>query len=90
MGVIKDMDLIKDMGLIKDMDLIQSQWTQLQFGLFSVPTSGPQLGFIKGRGTVLFKVYGKVPIKDPLLLNRKDIAYVSKAAGFLLKTVCST
>ena len=39
-----------------------SQWTQLQFGLFSVPTSGPQL---------VYK-YGKVHIKDPLLLIEKS------------------
>ena len=47
-----------------------SQWTQLQFGLFSVPTSGPQL-VIKGRG-MYCSVYGKVHIKDPLVLIEKS------------------
>ena len=48
-----------------------SQWTQLQFGLFSVPTSGPQLVYIKGRG-MYCSVYEKVHIKDPLLLIEKN------------------
>ena len=48
-----------------------SQWTQLQFGLFSVPTSGPQLVYHKGCG-MYCSVYGKVHIKDPLLLIEKS------------------
>ena len=43
-----------------------SQWTQLQFGLFSVHN-----WFIKGRG-MYCSVYGKVHIKDPLLLIEKS------------------
>ena len=46
-----------------------SQWTQLQFGLFSVPTSGPQLVYQRP-WYVLW--YGKVHIKDPLLLIEKS------------------
>ena len=42
----------------------------LQFGLFSVPTSGHNW-FIKGRG-MYCSVYGKVHIKDPLLLIEKS------------------
>ena len=41
--------------------------------------------FIKGRG-MYCSVYGKVHIKDPLLLIEKRVAYVA-AAGFLLKSV---
>ena len=47
-----------------------SQWTQLQFGLFSVPTSGPQL--VYQRPWYVLNVYGKVHIKDPLLLIEKS------------------
>ena len=62
-----------------------SQWTQLQFGLFSVPTSGPQLVYHKCCG-MYCSVYGKVHIKDPLLLIEKSSLCVA-AAGFLLKSV---
>ena len=47
-----------------------SQWTQLQFGLFSVPTSGPQL--VYQRPCYVLSVYEKVHIKDPLLLIEKS------------------
>ena len=59
-----------------------SQWTQLQFGLFSVPTSVPQLVY----QSMYCSVYGKVHIKDPLLLIEKSSLCVA-AAGFLLKSV---
>ena len=42
--------------------------------------------FIKGRG-MYCSVYGKVHIKDPLLLIEKSSLCVA-AAGFLLKKVC--
>ena len=41
-----------------------SQWTQLQFGLFSVPTSGPQL--------VYQRPWYVLHIKDPLLHIEKS------------------
>ena len=47
-----------------------SQWTQLQFGLFSVPTSGPQLVYQRP-WYVLFCLW-KMHIKDPLLLIEKS------------------
>ena len=48
-----------------------SQWTQLQFGLFSPFQPVVHNWFIKGRG-MYCSVYGKVHIKDPLLLIEKS------------------
>ena len=70
MGVIKDMDLIKDMGLIKDMDLIPVSGPSCSLGYFPFQPVVHNW-FIKGRG-MYCSVYGKVPIKDPLLLIEKS------------------
>ena len=61
-----------------------SQSTQLQFGLFSVPTSGPQLVYQRP-WYVLFSLW-KSAYKRSLAAYTKRVAYVA-AAGFLLKSV---
>ena len=63
-----------------------SQWTQLQFGLFSVPTSHPQL--VYQRPCMYCSVYGKVHIKDPLLLIEKSS--LCGGSGFPSKKSVST
>ena len=61
-----------------------SQWTQLQFGLFSVPTSGPQLVYQRP-WYVLFCLWKSAYKTIPCCLSKR-VAYVA-AAGFLLKSV---
>ena len=57
-----------------------SQWTQLQFGLFSITTSGPQQ--VNQRlWYVLFCLWDSA-YKRPLVAYQKSDAYVA-AAGFL-------
>ena len=48
-----------------------SQWTQLQFGLFSVPTSGPQLVYQRPQWYVLFCLW-KSAYKRSLAAYRKE------------------
>ena len=61
-----------------------SQWTQLQFGLFSVPTSGPQLVYQR-LWFVLLCLWTSAYNRS-LAAYQKRVAYVA-AAGFLLKSV---
>ena len=60
-----------------------SQWTQLQSGLFSDPTSGPQL--VNQRPWYVLFCLWKSAYKRSLAAYQKRVAYVA-AAGFLLKS----
>ena len=49
-----------------------AQWMHLQFGLFSFPIHGPQLGHYRLWCVLCCPVCGKVYMKDPLLLIGKS------------------
>ena len=53
-----------------------SQWTQLQFGLFSVPTSGPQLVYQKAVVCTILSME-KCIQKIPCCLSKR-VAYVGR------------
>ena len=62
-----------------------SQWAQLQFGLFSVPTSGPQLVYQRP-WYVLFCLW-KSAYKRSLAAYRKENSLCG-GSGFPSKKVC--